>query len=183
MLGIVADLGSLDEIGGRAFPGYTARGISVTVASASGADPAGVCSRARLLGIQALVLLDYRPAERESAELAAVLTDVMRAIRPHVVVVGRDGQLVQAAQRAFKAARAAAGRTATLPAKLYIPASRGSAELSTLVPAATGSTPPSGFRRLFPDPWVTGVVEGDLFAGLTPGAGRPIELPDQQLAG
>jgi len=184
LLGIVPDLDSLEEIGGRAFRRYAANGVAVTVACASGADPGGIASRAALLGIQALILLDYRPAERDSPSLTGLLLDILRAVRPHVVVLGGEPGMIRAGRSAFEAARAASGKAGTLPAKLYVPATADSAERSTLIrlEAARGETQAS-FRRLFPSPWVTGVVERDLFAGL---ATDPDELSaslDQRLAG
>ena len=167
LLGIVPDLESLKEIGGRAFRGYAADGVQVTVALASGADPGGIGSRAALLGVHALILLDYRPAERDSQSLASLLEDVMRALRPHVVVLGGDAAIIRAGRSAFEAARMVSSKPGALPAKLYLPADPDSPETSTRISIADspGRTQAS-FRRVFPSPWITGVVERDLFAGL-----------------
>ena len=167
LLGIVPDLESLEEIGGRAFRGYADRGVQVTVASASGADPGGIASRAALLGVQSLILLDYRPAEMDSQSLAALLEDLLRGLRPHVVVVGGDPALIRAGQDAFEAARRKSSKPGTLPAKLYLPAAPESPGTSTRISIADGpGVSRASFRRVFPSPWITGVVEGDLFAGL-----------------
>jgi hypothetical protein len=170
LLGVVPDLENLEEIGGRTFRGYAADGVAVTIACASGADPGAIRSHAALLGIQALILLDYRPAERDSPSLTALLEDILRAVRPHVVVLGGDPVMIKTGRSAFEAVRAGAVSAAgNLPAKLYLPAAPDSAETSTVIRAGAGSSETrASFRRLFPSPWVTGVVERDLFAGLTP---------------
>jgi hypothetical protein len=41
---------------------------------------------------------------------------------------------------------------------------------------------PELFVRVFPDPWITGVLERDLFAGV-PDENRALSSLDQQLAG
>jgi hypothetical protein len=169
LLGVVPDLENLEEIGGRTFRGYAANGVAVTVACASGADPGAIRSRAELLGIQALILLDYRPAERDSPSLTALLEDILRAVRPHVVVLGGDPVMIKTGRSAFETVRARAASAGALPAKLYLAAAPDSAEISTVIRAGAGSGEKrASFRRLFPSPWVTGVVERDLFAGLTP---------------
>jgi hypothetical protein len=169
LLGVVPDLENLEEIGGRTFRGYAANGVAVTVACASGADPDAIRSRAALLGIEALILLDYRPAERDSPSLTALLEDILRAVRPHVVVLGGDPIMIKTGRSAFEAVRAGAASAGNLPAKLYLPAAPDSAQTSTVIRAGAGSGEKrASFRRLFPSPWVTGVVERDLFAGLSP---------------
>lgn len=184
LLGIVPDLENLEEIGGRTFRGYAANGVAVTVACASGADPGAIRSRAALLGIQTLILLDYRPAERDSPSLTGLLEDILRAVRPHVVVIGGDPGMIRTGRSAFEAARAGSASAGTLPAKLYLPAAPDSAEISTVVRAGAGSGEKrASFRRLFPSPWVTGVVERDLFAGLVPDADELSTSPGQRLAG
>jgi hypothetical protein len=184
LLGIVPDLESLEEMGGRAFRRYAANGVAVTVACASGADPGGIASRAALLGIQALILLDYRPAERDSPSLTGLLLDILRAVRPHVVVLGGEPAMIGAGRSAFEAARAASGKAANLPAKLYVPASPDSAEISTLIRIESlRGERHAAFRRLFPSPWVTGVVERDFFAGLGVDHGELTASLDQRLAG
>lgn len=171
LLGLVPDLESLPELGGLAFAGYAARGVGVTIACAGGPETAALRSRARLLGIQALVLLDYRPAERESPALAGLFTDLIRAVRPHVVVVCADDEAIRTAgTRAFDHARRATSGSGALPAKLYHRFRAGGppATVSTAVRIGTGpSAAAEGFQRIFPSPWVTGVLERDLFAGLT----------------
>ncbi len=184
LLGIVPDLESLEEIGGRTFRGYAANGVAVTIACASGADPGAIRSRAALLGVQALILLDYRPAERDSPALTSLLTDILRALRPHVVVLGADPVMIKIGQSAFQAARAGSASAGTLPAKLYLSAAPDSAEISTVIGAgARSGEKRASFRRLFPSPWVTGVVERDLFAGLAPEPDARSISPGQRLAG
>jgi len=184
LLGIVPDLETMEEIGGRAFRRYAANGVAITVACASGADPGGIASRAALLGIQALILLDYRPAERDSPSLTGLLLDLLRAVRPHVVLVGGEPGMIRAGRSAFEAARAASPKLDTLPAKLYVPAPPDSAERSTLIRFDAGTAKrQASFRRLFPSPWVTGVVERDFFAGLAADSGQPPASLDQRLVG
>ncbi|MDQ6882830.1 MAG: hypothetical protein M3077_01140 [Candidatus Dormibacteraeota bacterium] len=184
LLGLVPDLESLPELGGLALAGYAARGVAVTIACAGGPETATLRSRARLLGIQALVLLDYRPAERESPALTELFTDLIRAIRPHVVVVCADDEAIRTAgTRAFDQARRATSGSGSLPAKLYhrFRAGGSPATVSTALRIGSGTAAVEGFQRIFPSPWVTGVLERDLFAGLT----VPDEAPagvDEQLA-
>lgn len=184
LLGIVPDLESLEEIGGRALRRYAASGVEVTVACASGTDPGGIGSRAALLGVGALILLDYRPAERDSQSLPALLEDVMRALRPHVVVLGGDPMLLRAGRAAFDAARAVSSKPGVLPAKLYVPAAHKSPQTSTRIPIADGpGRLRASFRRVFPSPWITGVVEGDLFAGLRADPDELAGRLDRRIAG
>jgi hypothetical protein len=184
LLGIVPDLESLEEIGGRAFGRYAARGVAVTLACASGADPGGLASRAALLGIQALILLDYRPAERDSLSLASLLEDVMRALRPHVVVLGGDPALIRAGRNAFEAARSTSSKPGTLPAKLYLPAAGDSAATSTRISISDNpGERQASFQRVFPSPWITGVVERDLFAGLGADPDQLASSLERRLAG
>jgi len=175
LLGFAADLENLTEIAGRAFPWYAGRGVAVTVACAGGAESGAVTRRAQLLGIQALMLLDYRPVERSSASLTELFTDIIRATQPHVVVLpAGDAAIAAAGTRAFDAARGRARGSGALPAKLYLRLAPGSRQggVSTAIAVGTGPTASTEpFQRLFPSPWVTGVVERDLFAGFAGAAG------------
>ncbi|GAC1481624.1 MAG: hypothetical protein PVSMB9_06980 [Candidatus Dormibacteria bacterium] len=182
LLGLVADLDSLEGLGGGAFIRYAQVGVSVTVACAGGGEKEALTSRARQLGIEALFLLDYRPAERGSTSLTDLLTDIIRAVQPHVVVLGADeAAVLEAGTRAFARARQEARGTAALPAKLYYRVRPGAdrTSISTAVPVGSGGRASlEPFQRVYPSPWVTGVLEQDLFAGLRAGAeaaGRPID--------
>ena len=184
LLGFAADLENLTEIAGRAFPWYAGRGVAVTVACASGAESSAATTRARLLGIQALMLLDYRPAERWSPALTELFGDIIRATQPHVVVLSAgDAAITAAGTQAFDAARQLARGSGGLPAKLYIRVASGSRQGGVSTTIAVGAGPTAStepFQRLFPSPWVTGVVERDLFAGFA-GAAEATPL-DQLLA-
>lgn len=184
LLAFVPDLESLPEIGGAAFSGYADRGVAVTVVCAGGVETVALTQRARHLGIQALLLLDYPPAERESPSLATLFADIIRAIEPHVVVVfGADEAIRTAGTRGFLSARDVAPGSGALPAKLYhrYPAGSAASTVTTAVPVGTGRSEP--FRRIFPHPWVTGVLERDLFAGLTDLTDAPPVRIDERLAG
>jgi len=186
LLAFVPDLESLPEIGGGAFTRYAERGVAVTVVCASGVETVAQTRQARRLGIQALLLLDYRPAERESPSLAALFADIIRAIQPHVVVVlGADEAIRAAGTRGFVSARQVAPGSGALPAKLYhrYPAGFAASTVTTAVPVgAGGSSGWEPFRRIFPRPWVTGVLERDLFAGLTDVTIAPPVRLDDRLA-
>ena len=187
LLGLAPDLESLEELGGRAFSRYADSGVGVTVACAGGGDNEALTRRARLLGIHALFLLDYRPAERDSSSLIDLVTDIMLAVQPHVVVLSADEEAVrQAGTLAFGRARQAACGTGALPAKLYyrFPAGADRTCTSTAVPVGSGDLATfERFQRVFPSPWVTGVLERDLFAGLGMAAGRLPARFDERLAG
>ncbi len=179
LLGLVPDLESLPGLGGPALAAYAARGVTVTIACVGGPETAALRSRALRLGIQALVLLDYRPVERESPDLAGLFSDLIRAVQPHVVVVCADDDAIRTAgTRGFDSARRAGHGSGALPAKLYhrFRAGGSPATISTAIQVGRGpSAAAEGFQRVFPSPWVTGVLERDLFAGLT--------LPDTLPAG
>ena len=187
LLGFAPDLESLSELGGRAFRHYADIGVSVTVACAGGGQNEALTRRARRLGIQALFLLDYRPAERDSPSLSDLVTDIILATQPHVVVLSADDEAVRAAGTlAFNRARQATGGTGALPAKLYFrfAAGAGRTSVSTAVPVGSGDLATlEPFQRVIPSPWVTGVLERDLFAGLPLSAGRLPARLDERLAG
>jgi hypothetical protein len=73
-----------------------------------------------------------------------------------------------------------AGGTAALPAKLYFRPSVGpdSVAVTTAIAAATAAAPEL-FVRVFPTPWVTGVLERDLFAGLSADPASTSTLADR----
>ena len=83
---------------------------------------------------------------------------------------------------AFSRVRRAAGGTSALPAKLYCRLSGSSPLVSVTTAIAIAGESPEMFVRAFPDPWVTGVLERDLFAGVRAEPAAP-ESVEQQLAG
>ena len=103
-----------------------------------------------------------------AAVLHEVFTDLMASVRPHVVVADGQQQAVRdAAATAFSQSRSADPGSAALPAKLYYRAfgATPAVELTTAV-AVPRPPSPELFVRVFPSPWVTGVLERDLFAGI-----------------
>ena len=149
VLGLVVDPSQAGDFCGHAFKAYRSSGVEVTVASAAelvgetGAD--GISLEAGAQAIAALI-------ERQL---------------PHIVVVdGRDAGLKRAAVSGFtRACRRLRGRS-PLPAKLYSRAYPPLTPAVTTVLVAPGSGEPELFIRERPAPWVTGVLEHDLFAGL-----------------
>ena len=103
--------------------------------------------------------------------------------KPHVVVADATQPAVKdAATSAFLRVRRAAGGSSALPAKLYYRWSSTSPliRVTTSIAVAAGADP-EHFVRVFPDPWVTGILERDLFAGIPAEIPAPSRL-DQQLA-
>ncbi|HEY8678232.1 MAG TPA: hypothetical protein VIN39_06315 [Candidatus Dormibacteraeota bacterium] len=185
LLGVIPHVEDLPALAGRAFGRYAAAAVEITVACAGGADLGPWKGRARSLGIHNLIVLDYRHAELDPALLAEILADIMRGVQPHVVVAsGEEIAVFEGAQRAFRAARLGPARSGAVPAKLYrrvLPGTVGSA-VTTAVPTGLGSvTGAERFVRVFPSPWVTGVLERDLFAGIGT-AEPPAELFGRRLA-
>jgi hypothetical protein len=181
LLGFAADPDKASILCGGTFARYAAAGIEVTVvcADAHGWKNADQAALARQLGAANLVLLDYRSSELAAAELEAVFADVMQSVRPHVVVAeGSSTGVREATTAAFSAVRRRAGGSAALPAKLYFRASGapGSVAITTAIAVATSA---ELFVRAFPDPWVTGVLERDLFAGLSADPGTSATLADR----
>lgn len=183
LLGLVADPDRVGDICGKAFARYAAAGAEITLVCATGreANVAQLRPKVRALGVRDLVLLDFAPDELSASAVADVFADVMAGIQPHVVVAdSSDLAIKEAAAAAFSQVRRAAGGSAALPAKLYVrlPGAVPSVGVTSSVPIGEGASPEL-FTRLFPEPWLTGVLERDLFAGvpLTPG---PTEL--EQLA-
>ena len=169
LLGLVADPDRVGDICGKAFARYAASGTEVTlVCAAGGADAAPMRSTARALGVRDLVLLDFQPTELTGSGLEAVFADVMTGIQPHVVVADATSPAIKdAAVGAFQRARRAANGSAALPAKLYFRFSTGAPTIGVTSAVAIGSgSAPELFVRVFPQPWLTGVLERDLFAGV-----------------
>jgi LmbE family N-acetylglucosaminyl deacetylase len=155
---------------GRTFARYAASGTEITVVCALAPDGSSELRQAaRRLGVKDLVLLDYRPEELASPALEDVFADVMASVRPHVVVAdGTRSAVRDATAVAFSRTRRTAGGSAALPAKLYYrpPAGEPAIAITTAI-ALTAPSGPEHFVRAFPNPWVTGVLERDLFAGLS----------------
>jgi hypothetical protein len=174
LLGLTVDPRRAGELSGRAFSHYVSVGVQVTLACLDGsqwsAEDARRCALA--IGARRLLLLDYTAADVANDAAQSVLRDMMLALRPHVVVVDEEpAGLKEAAEFAFTQARRQAG--AGLPAKLYYRASTlAPASITTLV-SASGTS--EGFLRAYPQPWITGVMERDLFAGL-----RSVDEPPQE---
>ena len=170
LLGFAGDPDKASNLCGGTFARYAGAGIEVTLVCAaarewSGKDPVSI---AHQLGAGNLVLLDYRVSELTAAGLEEVFADVMRSVRPHVVVAeGSDAAVREATTSAFSTVRRVAGGSAALPAKLYFrpSGSPGAVAVTTAITVAATATPEL-FVRVFPNPWVTGVLERDLFAGL-----------------
>jgi hypothetical protein len=170
LLGFAADPEKASNLCGGTFGRYAAAGTEVTLVCAAARDWSGTnrASLARQLGAGNLVLLDYRLDELASAGLEEVFGDVMRSVRPHVVVAESSlAEIREATTSAFSSVRRLAGGSAALPAKLYVRprGDPGTVSVTTAIAVAARSAPEL-FVRVFPDPWVTGVLERDLFAGL-----------------
>ena len=169
LLGIGADPEQAGEVCGQAFSGYARSGIDVTLvcAGCGGRELAAAKPSIRRMGIGDLVLLDYQDREFHTADFEHALADVLQGLRPHVVVVdGRHSGLRGAVVAAFDSVRQAAGGSAALPAKLYqrTESASGPVQVTTAIAVPDGS--PELFVRIHPRPWVTGLLERDLFAGL-----------------
>jgi LmbE family N-acetylglucosaminyl deacetylase len=185
LLGVVADPHQAANLTGHAFARYAASGTDVTLVCAGGRAWPGTeqLSAVRRLGVRDLVLLDYDVRELTAAALEDVFADLMAGVRPHVVVADDTQPAIRdAAASAFSRVRRRAGGSSALPAKLYYRLS-GSSPLVTVTTAiAIPGESPELFVRAFPNPWVTGVLERDLFAGVPPETRAPSGL-EQQLAG
>jgi hypothetical protein len=185
LLGVVADPNSAGDLCGQAFARYAASGADVTLVCSAAHDWNATDRKPALreLGVRDLVLLDFGLGELTASLLEDLLADVIAGVRPHVVVA--DGTLPSirdAAASAFSRVRRAAGGSSALPAKLYYR----SPGASPLVSVTTSIAVPGGnaelFVRAFPDPWITGVLERDLFAGV-PAENPAASSLDRQLAG
>ena len=185
LLGVVADPNQAGELCGNAFAHYAASGTDVTLVCAAARDwDATDRMRAlRPLGVRDLVLLDYRLSELTAAMLEDVLADVMAGVRPQVVVAdGTQPCIRDAAASAFSRVRRATGGSSALPAKLYYRLPGASPLVSVTTSIAVAGRSAELFVRAFPNPWVTGVLERDLFAGVPAESPAPESL-DQELAG
>jgi hypothetical protein len=186
LLGVVADPNQAADLCGTTFAHYAASGTDVTLVCAGARDWRAVdhLPAMRRLGVRDLVLLDYTPSELTAAVLEDLLADVMASVRPHVVVAdGTQPAVREATAWAFSRVRRTTGGSSALPAKLYYRTSSTSPLVSvTTSIAVRASASLELFVRAFPDPWVTGVLERDLFAGV-PAESRARSTLDQQLAG
>ena len=183
LLGFAGDPDKASNLCGGTFARYAAAGTEVTLvcAAAHGWPAVNRHPVARQLGAGNLVLLDYGLSEMAAASLEDIFADVMRSVRPHVVVAeGSDAAVREATIAAFSAVRRMAGGSAALPAKLYLRPSGdpGSVAVTTAIGVGAQATPEL-FVRVFPNPWVTGVLERDLFAGLTADPGTAGTLAER----
>jgi hypothetical protein len=183
LLGFAADPDKASNLCGGTFARYAAAGAEVTLVCAaarewSGSDRAPI---ARQLGAGNLILLDYQVSELTAAGLEDVFADVMRSVRPHVVVSeGSHAVVRDATTSAFSMVRRMAGGSAALPAKLYVRPSGAPGGVAVTTAIAVGlAAAPELFVRLFPNPWVTGVLERDLFAGLSADPGNAATLAER----
>ncbi len=182
LLGFAADPDKASTLCGGTFARYAAAGTEVTLVCAgagewNGADHAAI---ARQLGAGNLVLLDYRLSELTAGGLEAVFADVIQSVRPHVVVAeGSHSGVREATTSAFSTVRRRAGGSAALPAKLYIRPSGAPGSVAVTTAIAVAAPTPELFVRVFPDPWVTGVLERDLFSGLSADPGTAATLADR----
>ena len=183
LLGVVADPNQAADLTGHAFAHYAASGTDITLLCATGRDWYGAeqLPTVRRLGVRDLVLLDYDLGELAADALTDVFADVMACVRPHVVVADSQLPIREAVASAFSRVRRASGGSSALPAKLYYRLSGSSPLVSVTTAVAIAGESPETFVRAFPDPWVTGVLERDLFAGLR--AETTSESVEQQLAG
>ena len=184
LLGVVADPNQAADLTGHAFAHYAASGTDVTLVCAGGRDWRGTerLPAMRRLGVHDLVLLDYDLREQKADGLADVFADVMAGFRPHVVVADSQPAIREAVASAFSRVRRGTGGSSALPAKLYFRLSGSSPLVSVTTAIAIPGELPEMFVRAFPDPWVTGVLERDLFAGVPADIQAPTSL-EQELAG
>jgi LmbE family N-acetylglucosaminyl deacetylase len=113
-------------------------------------------------------------------ELEARCAELYRRFAPHVVItvspdpIERDrGKMAlhRAASRAFRTQRMGMAGSSARPLKLYfrVPAnSGGTVQATTVIDGPHGR---ELFTRSYPAPWVTGVIERDLFSGIQLAAG------------
>ena len=182
LLGLAVDPDHAGDLCGQTFARYAASGTDIILVCAAGSKESAVEHRAaaRRLGVRDLVLLDYEARELASADLQEVFADLMASVRPLVVVAdGQEPAIREASVTAFTRTRAGDPGSGALPAKLYYRAS-GATPVVQLTTAVAVPQPPSPelFIRVFPRPWVTGVLERDLFAGI-PAEPQPATLRER----
>jgi LmbE family N-acetylglucosaminyl deacetylase len=182
LLGFAADPDKASDLCGGTFARYASAGTEVTLVCAAARDwtGTGYVPVARQLGAGNVVLLDYRLSELTTANLGEVFADLMRSVRPHVVVAeGSHAAVREATTSAFSTVRRMARGSAALPAKLYLRPSGGPEVAVTTAIAVALTATPELFVRVFPNPWVTGVLERDLFAGLSADPATAATLTDR----
>jgi LmbE family N-acetylglucosaminyl deacetylase len=173
LLGIAADPEDAGDLCGQVFARYAGSGTEVTLLCVGAPDWNGAEGKPALrrLGIRDAVLLDYQGENLESSEIEDAIADLMASLQPHVVVVDdKHRGLGQVAASAFIRLRQAAGGSGAFPGKLYQRTSALATTTRVTTAIAVPQGPPELFIRLQPAPWVTGVLERDLFAGLKPEA-------------
>ena len=165
---------------------YAAAGVETTMLWAAldpGQTAADAMAAARAAGARDLLTLDFERGELgrlDPGVLESVIGDVYRSLAPHIVVTfGADGvdgdpdhvALHHAAGRAFRAERRRARGSGEPPNRLYyaVPGSVTGRLLATTVVEGDGGQ--ELFARAYPQPWVTGIIERDLFVGLPRPAG------------
>jgi LmbE family N-acetylglucosaminyl deacetylase len=179
LLGLVVDPSRAGELCGHTFAHYVAAGADVTLAVVAAHDLTAAEARTTLdrVGVRNAVLLGLAPDDAHAESLEPLLADLMAALSPHVVVMdGAHAGLARAAGSAFAAARRRLAGTPGRPAKLYVRVASPDPrhEVTTAV-SRRASGPPELFSRVYPSAWITGVLERDLFGGLTAEPGRPLE--------
>ena len=183
LLGFATDPDKASNLCGGTFARYAADGAEVTLVCAAAHDRGwgDLVAVARKLGAGNLILLDYQSSELTAVGLEAVFADVMRSVQAHVVVAdGSSAAVSDAATSAFTTVRRTGGGSSALPAKLYLRPSGAPGSVSVTTAIAVGPhANPELFVRVFPNPWVTGVLERDLFAGLTADPGTAATLAER----
>jgi hypothetical protein len=166
LLGLVADPNRVGDLCGIA-GAYAASGTSVTIATplAAPSDEPRVRANAQARGIHDLVPL--QPDDPPTLRNLAFLVELMESRRPQVVVVdGETSAWQETAAGAFSLARKRLAGIGDGPAKLYFRAAPPIKPGITTAIIRGHSSKPELFIRAYPRPWVTGVLEDDLFLGL-----------------
>lgn len=158
---------------GRLLKSCAESDVDVTLASVASARHVDPFSSARRLGIDLVALTDGADQPR-LADLEAATLRIISTIGPHVVVAeSNQGPIWPALVSAVSTSRRAGRGSAALPAKLYYRVSDGSPRVAvTTIVRIPGATSPALLVRAVPEPWITGVLERDLFSGLS------VELDD-----
>jgi hypothetical protein len=166
LLGVIAKLEEVDSLCGQLLKSYAKSGTEVTLAAITAAADAG--SLVHRLGLHDLIRLDAPPVSGEERDLEEAFRRVITTVRPHVVVHASDQSAIWSVlASAVSKERSLKGGSAALPAKLYYrPSANTPAVAVTTAVRIPGATSRALFVRAFPSPWVTGVLEDDLFCGL-----------------
>jgi LmbE family N-acetylglucosaminyl deacetylase len=167
LLGLVVDPSQASRLSGHTLSHYASSGNEVTLLCAAGRgwSASDAIANGRSLGISKLIALDFESAELGDTSLEAILSDVITTLRPHVVLAQPSAELERAVAAAFRRARQQTGGSAAIPAKLYYRAEELTPDVTTLINPPQGKGP-EFFVRAHPSPWVTGVLERDLLAGI-----------------